>query len=42
MSGQQPSKDVLQPIYPIPIIATPQTQTPTINKLVELQPKDEL
>jgi hypothetical protein len=42
MSGQLPSKDILQPLYPIPIIATPQPQVPTIHKPNELQPKEEL
>lgn len=42
MSGQLPSKDILQPLYPIPIIATPQPQAQTFHKVNQLQPKDEL
>lgn len=40
MSEQQPPKDILQPIYPIPIIATSQPLTQTANKLNYFNPRD--
>ena len=42
MSQQQTAKDILQPLYPIPIITAPQPLVPTTNKLAQLNPKDEL
>ena len=40
MSEQQVHKDILQPIYPIPIVATSQPLTPAVNKLSQLSPRD--
>lgn len=42
MSEQQAPKDILQPLYPIPIIATSQPLTPTVNKQSYLNPRDEI
>lgn len=33
---------MLQPLYPIPIISLPQPLLPAMNKLAQLNPRDEL